>query len=162
MEHKTNIEYERCIKSLPFANQRSSHGFMQTQSLHWHTVNPSILCMQPCQCVCNKVTLYWELSDSHSSLGGLEPPSSRLTAERASLLRHRDCLAFPLKAHTGEVSGFTFYANQAKTGFNLQKRQERFSFPQRHNFWNDCNFEQALTSSSGTSFSNATWDFQTF
>ena len=27
-----------------------------------------------------------------SSLGGLEPPSSRLTAERASLLRHRDML----------------------------------------------------------------------
>ena len=27
-----------------------------------------------------------------TSLGGLEPPSSRLTAERASLLRHRDLL----------------------------------------------------------------------
>ena len=28
----------------------------------------------------------------YPSLGGLEPPSSRLTAERASLLRHRDCM----------------------------------------------------------------------
>ena len=28
----------------------------------------------------------------NTSLGGLEPPSSRLTAERASLLRHRDLL----------------------------------------------------------------------
>ena len=32
----------------------------------------------------------WEFSKV-PSLGGLEPPSSRLTAERASLLRHRDC-----------------------------------------------------------------------
>ena len=35
---------------------------------------------------------------NHSSLGGLEPPTFRLTAERANRLRHRDVsdkLSFP-------------------------------------------------------------------
>ncbi len=34
----------------------------------------------------------------HASLGGLEPPTFRLTAERAIRLRHRDHLSFPENA----------------------------------------------------------------
>ena len=125
-------------------------------------INPTILRVQLCQCArnrvaCNHAAFYWESSDISPSLGGLEPPSSRLTAERASLLRHRDWQALHIKAHTCQMSGFTFYMDQAKTGLHLQEWQTWFSLPQRHSmFRNDCNFKQALTSSSETSFSNAT------
>ena len=32
----------------------------------------------------------WKIAKMFSSLGGLEPPTFRLTAERANRLRHRD------------------------------------------------------------------------
>ena len=35
-----------------------------------------------------------DLNLKNSSLGGFEPPTFRLTAERASRLRHRDLLTF--------------------------------------------------------------------
>ena len=128
---------------------------MQTPSLHCHKPqHPTGADVSACWDE-GGLPIYRELSIISSSLGGLEPPSSRLTAERASLLRHRDTLVLIINEHTCQMSGSTFHMNQEKTGFDLQKCQVMFNFPQRESlFWNDCNFKQALASSSRFCFCN--------
>ena len=89
-------------------------GILQTQSLHWP--KPNALRVQLCQRIgvaCDYVGYRWECSKV-SSLGGLEPPSSRLTAERASLLRHRDCkllsfITFSCLAWYSPICKITFF-----------------------------------------------------
>ena len=44
-----------------------------------------------CVCVC-VLTPYYVVKSKLSPLGGLEPPTFRLTAERANQLRHRGCV----------------------------------------------------------------------
>lgn len=62
-------------------------SFGRTQQIRWHCrntkpeLNVNKSCLSP---------IHQQGLTPQPSLGGLEPPTSRLTAERAGLLRHRD------------------------------------------------------------------------
>ena len=56
--------------------------------VYWLTEDEGASLTQ-CSKVHSEVTSNW-ISKRNTSLGGLEPPTFRLTAERANRLRHRD------------------------------------------------------------------------
>ena len=69
-------------------NLKYKHGNPRPLHFYGHTAMHSIVDQcQSCPCLVVSLSI---LENIFTSLGGLEPPTFRLTAERANRLRHRD------------------------------------------------------------------------